>query len=301
MAKHFRAPSPGFAIRAIAILAMSLLAYSSASACTIFSGVAANGEVWNGNNEDGRLGVATYINVFPKGSSSRFGFYSLSYGSPKNGANGNMQGGMNEAGLTFDFNALEHSYAVVGKDSKKVFPRGDSAILRHVLENYETVEEVVAFFDEYWFKNGFTSAQMHLADRFGHFAIVSPSGSRVLTDRKFQVSTNFRACGGTKEEAEVCWRFPIATEKLIRNGSSLNSFTDIAQSTAQNSNGDGTLYSNIQNLNTGDIWFFFAQDFRLPFKTSMRELLSLGKRSYLMEDLQGRRGFADGKSAGAAR
>jgi hypothetical protein len=282
-----------FAIQIVAIVAISLLTITRTSACTIFSGVATNGEVWNGNNEDGRLGVATYINVFPKSSSGRFGFYSLSYGSPKNGANGNMQGGMNEAGLTFDFNALEHSYEVVGKASKKDFPRGDSAILRHVLENFATVEEVVAFFDEYWFKNGFTSAQMHLADRFGHFAIVSPSGSRVLTDGKFQVSTNFRACGGTSEEAAVCWRFPIATEKLTRNGSSLGSFTDIAKSTAQNGNGDGTLYSNIQNLSTGDIWFFFAQDFRVPFKTSLRELLSMGRKSYLMEDLQGRRGFAD--------
>ncbi len=292
---------PRFAIQIVAIVAISLLAITRASACTIFSGVAANGEVWNGNNEDGRLGAATYINVFPKGSSSRFGFYSLSYGSPKNGANGNMQGGMNEAGLTFDFNALEHSYEVVGKDSKKVFPRGDSAILRHVLENFETVEEVVAFFDEYWFKNGFRSAQMHLADRFGHFAIVSPSGSRVLTDRKFQVSTNFRACGGTREEAAVCWRFPVATEKLTRNGSSFSSFADIARSTAQNGNGDGTLYSNIQNLSTGDIWFFFAQDFRVPFKTSLRELLSMGRKSYLMDDLQGRRGFADPKTRQAHR
>ena len=115
---------------------------------------------------------------------------------------------------------LEHSYEVVGKREKKAFPQGDSAILRHILENFTTVEEVVAFFDRVWFENGFTSAQMHVADRFGHFAIVSPSGNRVLTDRKIQVSTNFRACGGTKEEAAVCWRFPLATEKLTHNGPS---------------------------------------------------------------------------------
>ena len=220
--------------RAILLMASSLLAFADASACTIFSGIATNGEVWNGNNEDGAFGSVTYVNVYPKGASSRYGFYSLSYGSPKNGANGNMQGGMNEAGLTFDFNALERSYEVVGKDRKKTFPRGDSAILRHILENFATVEEVVAFFDQYWFKNGFTSAQMHVADRFGHFAIVSPSGSRVLGDSRFQVSTNFRACGGTKEEAAVCWRFPIATEKLTRHGSTLSSFIEIPRSTAQN-------------------------------------------------------------------
>jgi hypothetical protein len=285
--------------RAALLIAGALLAFTDATACTIFSGVAANGEVWNGNNEDGPFGSATYINVFPKSSSSKYGFYSLSYGSPRNGANGNMQGGMNEAGLTFDFNALERSYEVVGKDLKKAFPRGDSAILRHILENFGTVEEVVAFFDQYWFKNGFTSAQMHVADRFGHFAIVSPSGSKVVKDKKFLVSTNFRACGGTKEEAAVCWRFPLATEILTNNDSNLGSFTRIANRTAQSADGAGTLYSNIQNLSTGDIWFFIAQDFQAPFKTSMRELLSMGRKSFLMRDLVGSRGFPDQKPKGA--
>jgi len=280
------------AIRLVGILTVSLLAASPALPCTIFSGVAPNGEVWNGNNEDGPLGVATYINVFPKGAGARFGFYSLSYKSPRNGANGQLQGGMNEAGLTFDFNALEHSYEVLGKDKKKKFPDGDSAILRHVLENFATVEEVVAFFDEYWFENGFTSAQMHLADRFGHFAIVSPSGNRVLTDKKIQVSTNFRACGGTTEEAEVCWRFPIATAKLTKDGVSYGTLVDVARSTSQSYPGGGTVYSNVQNLSTGEIWFFFARKFDAPFKTSMSELLRMGRKSYRMEDLRGRAGFA---------
>lgn len=253
-----------------------------ALACTIFSGVAARGQVWNGNNEDGPNGTATYINVFPKSASSRYGYYTLSYDSAKNGTNGNIQGGMNEAGLTFDFNALEHSYEVVGMDKKKRFPKGDAAILPHILANLSTAEEVVAFFNEYWFKGGFTSAQMHVADRFGHFAIVSSSGSRVVSDGKPQVSTNFRACGGTKKEAAACWRFPIATEKLRTRDASLASFTDIASSTAQNGGGGGTLYSNIQNLSTGDIWFYFARDFRTPFKTSLRELLGMGRKSYLM-------------------
>ena len=262
------------------------------SACTIFSSVAANGQVWNGNNEDGPLGTPTYINVFPKSASARYGYYTLSYDSPKNGTNGNIQGGMNEAGLTFDFNALEHSYEVVGMDKKKKFPKGDAAILPHILANLSTAEEVVSFFNEYWFKGGFTSAQMHVADRFGHFAIVSPSGSRVISGGKPQVSTNFRVCGGTKEEAAVCWRFPIATEKLRTHDANLASFTDIAESTAQNGGGGGTLYSNIQNLSTGDIWFYFQRDYRAPFQTSLRELIGLGRKSYLMQDLKGRPGFA---------
>lgn len=289
--KQYLLPPTRIAIQGIAILATCLLASFQASACTIFSGVADNGEVWNGNNEDGPSGIATYINVFPKRPGGKYGFYSLSYKSPRNGSNGQMQGGMNEAGLTFDFNALDQSYEVVGKSSKKTFPEGDSEILRHLLENFSTVEEVVAFFDEYWFKNGFTSAQMHVADRFGHFAIVSPSGSRIVRDEKQLVSTNFRACGGTKEEAAVCWRYPIAMQKLSHDRASFNTMLDIARSTAQKYPGGGTLYSNIQNLSTGDIWLFFAQEYGVAFKTSISELLRKGKKSYLMEELRGRRGF----------
>src|SRR5688572_7828148 len=75
-----------------------------AEACTIFSAVAKNGEVWTGNNEDGPFGTALYVNVFPKTGAARFGYFTFSYHSPRNGRNGNIQGGMNEAGLTYDFN-----------------------------------------------------------------------------------------------------------------------------------------------------------------------------------------------------
>ena len=111
MSVNYRRPLLlAFAFRSIALLTAAMLMPGRTYACTIFSGVAENGDVWNGNNEDGPFGAATYINVYPKGPSARYGFYSLSYDTPANGANANIQGGMNEAGLTFDFNALERSY-----------------------------------------------------------------------------------------------------------------------------------------------------------------------------------------------
>lgn len=258
-------------------------------ACTIFSGRAKDGCVWNGNNEDGVMSFAWYLNVFPKTAGSRFGYFTLSSDTPENGENANIQGGMNEAGLTFDFNALDRHYEVKDLAKKKQYPRGDSEILRHLLADFETVEEVVGFFDEYWFKKGFTGAQMHVADRQGHFGMIGPSGSRILTNAPFQVSTNFRICGGSSDEGFSCWRFPIATRKLEQSGATLESFTDICRSTVQNPNarpGEATtIYSNIANLTTGEFWFYFAHDYTAAFKSNIGEILGKGRKSYLIRDL----------------
>ncbi len=48
------------------LLLLTSLFTTPATACTIVSAVAENGQVWNMNNEDGPRGVANYINVFRK-------------------------------------------------------------------------------------------------------------------------------------------------------------------------------------------------------------------------------------------
>jgi len=233
-----------------------------------------------GNNEDGWFTFRAYVNVFPKTQETKYGYFTLSLHSAKNGENANIQGGMNEAGLTFDFNALDQFVEVKDLHRKKSFPGGDGAILSHLLADCETVQEVISFFEEYWFEIGFNHAQMHLADRYGNFAIIGPSGWRLLTDTPFQVSTNFDICAGA--DGSSCWRFPIATEKLESNGANLASFVDICKSTAINGM---TIYSNIQNLNTGEIWFFFAQEYDQSYKTNIKDLLRGGRKSYLIRDL----------------
>ncbi len=254
-------------------------------ACTIFCGKDANGQVWAGNNEDGIFNFKTYLNVFPKTVDAKYGYYTLSLNSAKNGANQNAQGGMNEAGLFFDFNALDASgkqYPIKDLEKKKSFPGGDHKIYEHILGTFDRVEEVVAFFEEYWFDIGFNTVQMHLADKYGGFAMIGPSGSRILTNEKYQVSTNFSICAN--DETYGCWRYPIAVEKLENNPIGLKTFTDICESTAR---GDDvtTIYSSIQNLNTGEIWFYYALDYENPYRTTITQLLTKGRKSYYIPSL----------------
>ncbi|MEZ4984536.1 MAG: hypothetical protein R2795_05800 [Saprospiraceae bacterium] len=255
------------------------------NACTIFCGKDKHGNVWAGNNEDNIFSFYNYINVFPKTPEAKFGYFTLSYHTPENGENVLVQGGMNEAGLFYDFNTLDMSgreYIIHDLDKKKKFPKGDAAILSHLLANFETVEEVVAFFEVYWFEIGFKGAQMHIADKNGHFAMIDPTGSKILTNETYQLSTNFSICGN--EETYGCWRFPIAKDILDKNEPGFDVFRDISEKTAQRGY-ISTIYTNIQNLNTGDIWFYFALDYEHPYKTNIKALLAQGRKSYLLREL----------------
>ncbi len=258
------------------------------NACTIFCGKDKNGHVWAASNEDGSYSFANYINVFPKTEDTKFGYFTLSYASEKNGENGGIEGGMNEAGLFYDFNSISTTL-VKDLHKKKSFPQGDFKILSHILANFETVREVLDFFDVYWFDVGFNSAQMHLADKYGNYGIIGPSGSRLLKNEKYQISTNFDICGNEdSSNKERYWRFPIVKENLEKQEVGLASFTDICEMTSIKGKGfyrGHTIYTNIQNLNTGDIWFYFTSDYKNPFKTSISELVSKGRKSYLIRDL----------------
>ncbi len=188
---------------------------------------------------------------------------------------------MNEAGLTFDFNAIP---LVENFDprNKQAFPKGDDAILPHLLATMSSVQEVMDFFDTYWFQDGFVSAQMHVADRNGRFAIISASGIQLVEKGKSLVSTNFDICG--KEDGATCWRYPIATQKLSDLGASLSTMISICQETVQK-NG-ATMYSNVQNLTTGEVWFFSKHDPNIIVNTNINDMLSKGRKSYTFSDLR---------------
>lgn len=258
----------------------AVLASASVFACTIASSIGSDGQVWNANNEDGAVGVGEFINVFPKRGNAIYGYYTLSHFSPKFGEGGNIQGGMNEAGLTFDFNAIKWVEKFDPK-TKKAFPQGDEAILPYILATMDSVQEVISFFETYWFQNGFRGAQMHVADRHGRFAIISASGIQLMEKGQSLISTNFDICG--KEDGSSCQRYPKATSILATHKANLSTMMAVCRETAQ---GKSTLYSNIQNLTTGDIWFSSQYDPKTTVKINIKKLLSKGRKSYAFNDLK---------------
>lgn len=253
---------------------------TTSSACTTMSCVAENGHVWNANNEDGPFGVANFINVFPSENDNELGYYTLCYISPMYAQGGKIQGGMNEAGLTYDFNTINVKGAK-NPSLKKPFPQGDTAILAHILKTMSSVDEVIAFFDEYWFQRGLTAAQMHVADRSGKFAIISTSGVQVTENGKSLVSTNYDIVANDVDPD--CWRNPTASKILNEQKISLETLIKACKATEQK-NG-ATMYSNIQNLTTGELWFFSKHNEGNLVKTTLQDLLARGKTSYTFSNL----------------
>ena len=252
-----------------------LLWITSLEACTIFSGKDKKGQVWAGNNEDFYFTFKSYINVV-KTTDSTFGYIYFTHFQPYI----NIQGGTNEAGLFFDFNAIRPS-EYKGFDKKKDFPGGPDEMLRFILKKCKTVQEVLDLFKIYRAPY-LETAQMHIADKYGNLGIIVPD-SMWITKSPYQISTNYNLCHPDKD-GKVCWRFPIADRILKTQGPGLESFREICDSTSQR-NKISTIYSNIHNLTTGDIWFYYGLDYKTAFKTNIKDLLKRGNTSFLMHEL----------------
>jgi len=259
------------------ILWLFLLAHYQAHSCTIFSGKDSKGQLWAGNNEDWLFTFKSYVNIVPASDNS-FGYFYFTYNHP----NLDQQGGTNDAGLFFNFNYVPFADYTKGR-KKEYYPGGTFQLFEHILKHCSTVQEVINLFKKYRLDN-LETAQLHIADKYGNLGIIAGDDMRI-TQAKYQVSTNYNVLCAPKQNEEECWRMPIAQRILERNEPSFESFTQICDSTHQyDPEGAGTIYSNVQNLSTGEIWLYYELDYKKPYKTSIKELLALGDTSIFMHD-----------------
>ena len=252
---------------------------NSISACTILSGVDAKGHTWACNNEDWwGFSFYNYINVHPRDRSTKYGYITLTYGEP--GAY--IQGGVNEAGLFFDFNALPPVQTDKNalKAKRTLYPGGREAMLTYILKNCMTVREVLEIWNTYYME---LHSQIHLTDASGNMAIITPD-SIIRQERSFNVSTNFNLCDPDPVKYK-CWRYPIAERILKEEGISRETMLKAAKATFRRSLQARTLYTNLHNLNTGDMWVYFGEDSSHVWHTNIHSLLKKGKQSYQLKEL----------------
>jgi hypothetical protein len=244
-------------------------------ACTIFSGKDKKGHVWAGNNEDFYFTFNSYLNLVAR-TDTTFGYMYLTYFSPDN----YIQGGANEAGLFFNGSTTSPS-EYKNYDMMKEFPGGSKQLLHHILKKCKTVPEVLSLFKKYRLQ-GLEAAQFHFADKYGNLGIIV-SDSMWLTKSDYQISTNYNLCHPNKDGIN-CWRFPIAERILSSKEPGFETFRMICDSTSRKTR-YSTVYSNIHNLNTGEIWFFFGMDYTNSYHTDLKSLLENGSRSFFISEL----------------
>jgi tetratricopeptide (TPR) repeat protein len=125
---------------------------------------------------------------------------------------------------------------------------------------------------------------MHIADKLGNLAIVNALGFRIA-QAPYQVSTNYNVLSDDATTlGKTCWRYPIAERMFKERGVSFENVRDILDATQQQ-RFVGTIYTNVANLTTGDVYNYYAGDFRSPYHFKIQEVLAKGKKSYLWRSL----------------
>lgn len=245
-------------------------------ACTIFCAKDKSGQVWAGNNEDALFNFKSFVSIVAR-TDSTLGYFCFTNSDRSDEF---IQGGMNEAGLFYDGNSVPFTKY---KDFEKLkpFPGSERSMMEYILRKCKTVPEVLALFKIYRLP-GTERSQMHFADKYGNLGIVN-ADSMWLTNGNYQISTNFNLCHANKDNIK-CWRFPIAESLLKTREIGYETFKTICDSTSQKKVA-ATIYSNIHNLNTGDIWFFYGMNYKDPYKTNISTLLAQGTRSFYLHEL----------------
>lgn len=239
--------------------------------CTIFNASQA-GRVLAGNNED--LASTNSVVRFMPASEGKYGFFWIGF------SDYGMQGGMNDQGLFYDFNALKFAKMNPNPEKKEF----NIWLQVEMMSGCATVEDVLALLDQY--NLGFWgNYQLHLADRTGAAAVIGAdkNGELFVARKKgdFQVSTNFNLANPEFGSFSYpCTRFDTATE-MLENMKELtvDYFRSILSAVHQEASSP-TSYSNICDLTSGDIYIYNFHNFEEVVKLNLEEELKKGKHDY---------------------
>jgi choloylglycine hydrolase len=186
---------------------------------------------------------------------------------------GTAQGGMNEAGLFFD--GTRTPYAP--------YPENDSKkdckcyIWKKILEECRSTQEAIGYIEKYKIPE-IEDVHILLADKKGNSVIIGVyDGKLQIHERKggYQLLTNFNITNPSYGDEPPCKRFAIA-ESMLHSDSSVTAanMENILAKTHQEAL---TVYSNIYNLTTGEVYIYNKADFHKKVRLNLQNELKKGK------------------------
>ncbi len=250
--------------------------------CTIFAASFGNTALY-GNNEDYTI-PNTYYWIRPSKENTYGGVY-VGFD------NFSPQGGINEKGLAFDYNALPEAPL---NSHPELPPRGD--IMRKIQETCATVEEAIALAKKHNWGSSLRW-QVLLADATGDAAVISagpdkePAFTRKPRGDGYLVSTNFNRANpkNTYPGSYPCWRYNKAVEMLgkIKDEKDLtvDYFRSILDAAHVESGGGNTLYSNVFDLKKGVIYLYYWHQFGEVVALKVAEELAKNPKPTRIKDL----------------
>ncbi len=243
--------------------------------CTIFT-VSRGEKVLFGNNED-YTNPKTFYWVVPAGDGNYggvyFGFDDLW-----------PQGGINEKGLCYDWNALP--VAALNRHSElPAFVAQRIGLGCWALNKCATVEEVIELVKSHSLGSSL-KAQVHFADATGNAVVISagPDGELAFTRKPpgdgYLVSTNFNRANTRNAYSYPCKRYDTAVEMLEkiegRSGLTVDYVRSILDAVHVEGPQTNTLYSNIFDLRSGTIYLYHWHQFDEVVTLNVAELLARG-------------------------
>ncbi|MBN1273264.1 MAG: hypothetical protein JXB26_13435 [Candidatus Aminicenantes bacterium] len=226
--------------------------------CTIFA-VSFGNTVLYGNNEDYRI-PKTYYWAEPSREKT-YGAVFLGFD------NFIPQGGVNEKGLAFDYNALPEVPMNLHPERG-----GQGHIIRKIYQNCVTVEEAIKLAKNHNWGSSLRW-QVLLADATGDAVVLSagPDGEIAFTRKPkgdgYLVSTNFNRANpkNTYRGGYPCWRYDKASamlEKMIKEKDlSVDACKSILDACHVEGAVGNTLYSNVFDLKNGVIYLYYWHQF----------------------------------------
>ncbi|MFQ5977566.1 MAG: carcinine hydrolase/isopenicillin-N N-acyltransferase family protein [Candidatus Heimdallarchaeota archaeon] len=270
------------------LLTITAIPLTQTFACTIVS-VSMGDKVLYGNNEDWYL-PNTFIWFVPAQENAH-GYCYVGYDENDHQWDGNPQGGMNDQGLTFDYNALPPS-VLIANTAKTPYP-SDYNGPRYFMERYSSVNEIRDFYLNIGYPfNLSITWQQHWADATGDAAVVSvgPDGAWTATGKgnaSYLVSTNWNRANPESGDF-IGWRYETATTMLDNITQEDQLTVDAVRRILEACHQEGqypTLYSNIFDLVNGDIYLYYDHDFSKVVKINLEEELAKGYHRFKIADL----------------
>jgi len=259
--------------------------------CSLYK-ITAGGKTILGNNEDswGRDAIVW----FEKGSREKYGIACFGYERKRP----NPDGAVNEHGLAFDAFSMPHKPGITERDPGK--QNFSYAGIRTIMQQCKTVEEVYAFLEKMNLQslNGsilFNGGMLFFTDRSGKYLVVEAGKMTFGNQDKF-VLANF-SVAETKDLSLVnIERFQkgLAFLRNKKPETSLAFCTALSDTMSVNRAriGDGTLYTNILDLESGLIHLYFFHDYHRRKTFNLHEELSKGDHMYRFCDLfPGNKGY----------
>ncbi len=267
---------------------------TSVRSCTIFT--VENGDsVFFGNNEDesgSRKNTEIWFDLARDENTYGCAYLGFANNAPgDNDIDGIAIGGINTQGLCFDANGVPPPVNV--KQNTDGVRRSGIHNWEFILEECASVEEVIQWHQTHNME-GWWGDQIHWADASGDAVVISACFDQELAftrkNSSHLISTNFNLADFS-HGYWTCSRYTTVTtmlEDIIQEESlSIKAVRDILKAVRlrQTSSYIGTVYSNIFDLKTRDIYLYIHGDYENVVTLNLETELAQGDHSYKMSEL----------------